>query len=108
MIEVEYKGYIIKVGSSQDENDMLVKTSNSNDYWAHADGYPSAHAIICNPTEKRINSKIVKRACCIIKSNCSKLKAIQNLPFCYTRIKNISLTATPGKVIVGEHSSLTI
>ena len=32
MIEVEYKGYIIKIGSNQDENDMLVKTSNSNDY----------------------------------------------------------------------------
>ena len=30
MIEVEYKGYIIKIGSNQDENDMLVKTSNSN------------------------------------------------------------------------------
>ena len=46
MIEVEYKGYLIKIGSNQDENDMLVKTSNSNDYWAHADGYPSAHAIV--------------------------------------------------------------
>ena len=38
---------------------------------AYADGYPSAHAIICNPTEKRVASKIIKRACCIIKSNCT-------------------------------------
>ena len=108
MIEVEYKGYLIKIGSNQDENDMLVKTSNSNDYWAHADGYPSAHAIICNPTEKRVASKIIKRACCIIKSNCNKLKTIQNLPFNYTRLKNVTPTSVPGKVILGECSSLTI
>lgn len=108
MIEVEYQGYLIKVGSNQDENDMLVKTSNANDYWAHVDGYSSAHAVIFNPSEKRISSKVVKRACCIIKANCNKLKKINKLAFVYARIKNVTPTDEPGKVTIGEHSNLFI
>ena len=108
MIEVEYKGYIIRIGNTQDENDMLVKTSDSDDYWAHANDHPSAHAIILNPTKQRIKSKIIKRACCLIKSNTNKLKSIQNVDFCYTRIKNITPTEIPGQVTLGGHSILTI
>ena len=108
MIEVEYQGYKIHVGSNQDENDMLVKTSDIDDYWAHADGYPSAHAIIYNPSKKRISTKIVKRACCIIKANCNRLKKINKLPFNYTRIKNVVPTEVPGQVILKETSNLII
>jgi predicted ribosome quality control (RQC) complex YloA/Tae2 family protein len=108
MIEVEYNGYIIKIGTNQDENDVLVKTSNNDDYWAHAHGYSSAHAIIVNPTEKRISSKIIKRACCIIKANSNKLKKINKLPFNYTRIKNVTPTEIPGQVILKDSSILVI
>uniref|UniRef100_A0A6C0CNB1 NFACT RNA-binding domain-containing protein n=1 Tax=viral metagenome TaxID=1070528 RepID=A0A6C0CNB1_9ZZZZ len=108
MIEVEYQGYKILIGSNQDENDMLVKTSNSNDYWAHAHGYSSAHAIIVNPTEKRVSAKIIKRACCLIKANCNKLKKINPLSFNYTRIKNVTPTEVPGQVILSEHSNLSV
>jgi len=108
MIEVEYSGYIIKIGTNQDENDVLVKTSDNDDYWAHVDGYSSAHAIIVNPTKKRISAKIIKRACCIIKANCNKLKKINKLPFVYTRIKNVTCTDEPGKVTIDEHSKLLI
>lgn len=108
MIEVEYQGYIIKLGSNQDENDMLVKTSDDNDYWAHAHNYSSSHAIICNPTGKRISLKVIKRACCLIKSNSNKLKKVNPLAFNYTRRKHVVPTDVPGKVILGEYSTLAI
>ena len=108
MIETEYQGYTIKIGSNQDENDMLVKTSDGNDYWAHAHNYSSAHAIICNPTGKRIPLKIIKRACCLIKANSNKLKKVNPLAFNYTRIKYVVSTDVPGQVTLEEYSTLAI
>ena len=84
---------------------MLVKTSNSDDF-----GLMLTTTLVLTLLflKQRIKSKIIKRACCLIKSNTNKLKSIQNVDFCYTRIKNITPTEIPGQVTLGEHSILTI
>lgn len=98
MKEVSYEGYTIFIGENAEENQHLVLNSNANDYWAHISGYPSAHAVISNPNGTRVHNKIIKRACCIIKSNSTKCKSISKLQFDVCRISNLITTDTPGLV----------
>ena len=81
MKEISYGGYTIILGENAEENQHLVLNSNANDYWAHISDHPSAHAIICNPSGSRVNIKIIKRACCLIKSASNKCKSISKLQF---------------------------
>jgi predicted ribosome quality control (RQC) complex YloA/Tae2 family protein len=98
MKEILYEGYTIYVGENANENQELVVNGNPNDYWAHISGYPSAHAVICNPNGDRVHNKVIKRACCIIKSSNNKCKSISKLQFDVCRISNINTTDTPGLV----------
>lgn len=100
MKQVSYEGYIIMIGENANENQLLVLNSNANDYWAHISGYPSAHAVIRNPSGSRVHNKIIKRACCIIKSTSNKCKSIPRLQFDVCRISNLVTTDTPGLVEV--------
>ena len=76
MLEQTFKGYTILIGQNAEENDTLVKNSNLDDYWLHLSDYPSPHVIIQNPTNKRINHKIIKQAGYQLKIH-SKYKQIQ-------------------------------
>jgi predicted ribosome quality control (RQC) complex YloA/Tae2 family protein len=108
MIKSTYKEYTIIIGQNQNENDMLVQTSNANDYWIHAGEYPSAHVIISNPTNKRIHNKIIKRACCLLKQHCRKLKYTSRVLFHYTRMYNVTPTDKLGQVLLNNYSVITI
>lgn len=105
MKEVSYEGYIILIGENANENQHIVLNSNANDYWAHISNYPSAHAVIRNPSGSRVHNKVVKRACCIIKSASKKCKSIPKLQFDVCRISNLATTDTPDivKVISEPH-----
>lgn len=103
MIEVEFKGYTIFVGQNENENDNLVKTSDPNDYWLHLSGVPSPHAVIKNPSEKRIHQKVLKRAAYLVKIN-SKFKKESKMPVDVTRIKHLEPTEKTGSVILHELS----
>ncbi len=46
------------IGKNQNHNQELLDNAKPNDYWLHLSDYPSPHAIIKNPTEKRIHHKI--------------------------------------------------
>ncbi len=98
MKEVSYQGYTIYIGENAEENQHLVLNSNADDYWAHISDHPSAHAIICNPSGSRVNIKIIKRACCLIKSANNKCKSISKLQFDVCRISNLVTSDTPGLV----------
>ena len=102
MKEVSYQGYTIYIGENAEENQHLVLNSNANDYWAHISGYPSAHAVISNPSGSRVHNKIIKRACCLIKSGSTKCKSISKLQFDVCRISNLNTTSTPGLVELKE------
>jgi len=108
MIKKEYNGYYIQIGKNQTENDILIRSSNPEDYWVHAHGYPSGHAIISNPLNKRVPLKIIKRACFLIRSNSHTLKRIHPLKFDYTRRINVQPTHIVGKVLVSKYSVVSM
>lgn len=109
MIENVFEGYNIIIGENQKENDLLVRTSDPEDYWVHISDYSSAHGIIKNPNKERINIKIIKKACMIIKMKSTKCKSINNLYFTVTKIKNLIQTDKEGEVIVkGEFKKISI
>ena len=88
MIEEQFRGYIIRVGRNEDENDELVTKASNEDYWLHLSGHPSPHCIIYNPSGKRIHNKIVKHAAYLTKKY-SKYSNISKIEVDITRIKFI-------------------
>ena len=109
MKEISYEGYVILIGENAEENQQLVLNSDANDYWTHISGYPSAHAVIRNPSGARVHNKVVKRACCIIKSANNKCKSIPKLQFDVCRISNLVTTDTPGLVeLINKPSHIRI
>lgn len=107
MIEQIFQGYKICVGENQKENDVLLRTSDLDDIWVHISGRPSAHAVVSNPSGKKIPRKVIKRACCIVKQYSSS-KSEKNLVFDMTRIRYIILTNVPGLVSISNESKITI
>ena len=102
MIETIIDEYIVKIGENQKENDLLVKKSAPNDYWLHISDYSSAHGVIQNPNNERINNKIIKKVCMLIKMKSNKCKSIHNLKFSVTKIKNLTTTKVEGQVIIND------
>lgn len=107
MIEHLLQGYTIRVGENQLENDTLLRSSEADDVWAHVSGKPSAHAVISNPTGKKVPRQVIKRACCIIKSRSSS-RSDKNVVFDVTRVKNVALSDVPGLVSIIGASQVTI
>ena len=105
MKEISYEGYQILIGENADENQQLVLNSDADDYWAHISGYPSAHAVIRNPSRARVHNKVIKRACCLIKSASNKCKSVAKLQFDVCRISNLVTTDTPGLVELTDEPS---
>ena len=100
MIEQEYEGYNIKIGTNANENDQLVKQSNPEDTWVHISEYPSAHGVIRNEKKGKMPKKVIKRACCLIKSKSRRCKSMKDLMFDVCLVKNVEMTDTPGLVSV--------
>jgi len=107
MIEQVLQGYTIRVGENQLENDQLLRSSEADDVWVHISGAPSAHAVISNPTCKKVPRQAIKRACCIVKSRSSS-KSNRNVVFDVTRVRNIQLSDVPGLVSITGASQITI
>ena len=85
------------------------RAADPNDWWAHIRYFPSAHAIIRNPSGKRIPRAVIKRACCVIKSRSNQCKSVKGLEFDVTRIQNVTPTDTPGLVTLkGQPTLVTI
>lgn len=102
MIETEMDGYKFFIGENKKENDFLVKNSEPDDFWVHISDYSSAHGVIKNPNKDRINTKVIKKICLLIKMKSMKCKSIKNLEFDVTRIKNLIQTDIEGQVIIKE------
>lgn len=107
MIEQTLQGYVIRVGENQIENDELLRASEPDDVWVHVSGRPSAHAVVSNPSGKKIPRQIIKRACCIVKSRSSS-KSDKNVVFDVTRMRYIELSDIPGLVSISNATKVTI
>lgn len=109
MKEITYEGYTIFIGDNEDDNQTLVLNSDPDDYWTHVSGFPSAHGVIRNPSGARVPGKVVKRACCLIKSASNKCKSIPKLQFDVCRISNLITSDKPGLVtLASEPKHVTI
>ena len=101
MIVEEFQNYELRLGKNKKENDQLITDASDNDYWVHISNYPSGHCIIANPENIKIDKKILKRACCLVKQH-SKYSSIKKLKFDITQIKYIEKTHILGQVIVSK------
>jgi predicted ribosome quality control (RQC) complex YloA/Tae2 family protein len=101
MIVEEFQNYELRLGKNKKENDQLITDASDNDYWVHISNYPSGHCIIANPENIKIDKKILKRACCLVKQH-SKCSSIKKLKFDITQIKYIEKTRILGQVIVSK------
>ncbi len=98
MIQQKYLQFIIKVGRTKEENAQLIDISKENDIWVHLSDFPSGHAVISNPNEKKIPRKVLKRACCLVKQY-SKYSSMKKISFDLTQIKYLEKTKNKGQVI---------
>jgi len=101
MIVEEFQNTVLRLGKNKIENNQLITDASENDYWVHISGYPSGHCVISNPENIKINRKILKRACCLVKQH-SKCSSIKKLSFDITQIKYIEKTKILGQVIVNK------
>lgn len=88
------EGNTIFIGESQKENEKLIRSSDLDWIWFHADKLPSGHAVINtdSPTKQEIYqvANLVKERC--------KLKYVRKGTVLYCPIKNLKLTGVPGEV----------
>ena len=101
MIVEEFQNTVFRLGKNKTENDQLITDASENDFWVHISEYPSGHCIVSNPENTKLNRKILKRACCLVKQH-SKCSSIKKLKFDITQIKYIEKTNILGQVIVNK------
>jgi len=99
MVEVEFRGYRILLGKNAENNDELISAASDDDYWLHLSEYPSPHCIICNPSGKRIHSKVIQHAAYLTKKY-SKYARVDKVSVDVTRIKFVQMTEKKGLVRV--------
>ncbi len=75
---------IILVGKCNTQNDYLInKVANPNDYWFHVKGAPSAHVVLkCD----ELNERLIRTAAQIAALN-SHFKTSSSVPIDYTKIR---------------------
>ena len=90
MIHITHLNYEISLGKNSNENYELVVKANPNDIWVHLSDYPSGHAIITNPSGKRVPFKGLKKACILVKQY-SKYKRESKLDCDIAYVKDIEI-----------------
>lgn len=90
------------IGTNAQENSHLIEQSNFQDLWFHAEDQSSCHVVAIMPQIPTLTKKqyttIIKMGATLCKHNTNKLKKEKNISISYTRIKDITLTNTPGMV----------
>jgi hypothetical protein len=96
--------YQIKVGHTQNENDVIIRSAPQHAFWFHLADFPSAHAILTktNTTKPgKYDGAAIVRAASLVKIHAKKsVNSLQKLSVNYLPIKNVKRTETPGKVIM--------
>lgn len=104
-VDENYKEYTVLIGQCQNENDMIIKSSNQNDTWFHLDKTSGPHIIF-----KNAGDKIPKRYFNQIAAMFTQYKS--NLPnhysVIYTLVKNVKLTNIPGQVNISNTKTINI
>jgi predicted ribosome quality control (RQC) complex YloA/Tae2 family protein len=93
------KEYNILIGQSQNENDVIIQSSNKNDTWFHLDKISGPHIIFQNDGDK-IPKRYFNQIAGMFPQYKSKLT--NHYSVIYTEVKNVKLTTTPGQVNVSN------
>lgn len=100
--DLTFEGFIIKVGKSTDENDMIVKQAGNTDLWFHLANLPSCHTVVSvirNRKDVTFNKQLIKYCANLTKLN-TKYKNLRKVKVIYTEIRNVKLTDVAGKVVL--------
>jgi predicted ribosome quality control (RQC) complex YloA/Tae2 family protein len=98
MISITIKEFTLLIGKNQEENDILISTSDDNDTWFHLQNFPSCHGVINIPLEQ-LDSQTIYQCAIQIKKR-TKYKKINNIFVNYCPIHNLKKTKTKGKVFL--------
>jgi predicted ribosome quality control (RQC) complex YloA/Tae2 family protein len=101
---------IYYIGTNAADNFATIDNGAPEDYWFHAKDMSSCHVVAQIPEgiDKRELRTIIKRGALICKQNTSKLKAMDNVEFIYTKIKNVTKTDIPGLVTVTNQKTIVL
>lgn len=101
------ENYIVKIGQNQTENQSLLEAMNENDSWFHLADYPSPHLII-NADYKNLSKQTIYHLAVLLKQN-TKYKHEHALPIHYCLRNDLSLTSTPGQVVLnGKYKTIRV
>ena len=102
-------GLRIYVGKNNTQNDQLtLKTAQSNDIWLHTQKIPGSHVIIKKDYGEIPESTIYEAA--MLAAYHSKAKQSGNVPVDYTRVKYVNKPrgAKPGMVIYTDYKTMHV
>ena len=102
------KGFSLKVGRNNIENDKLTSSARSNDIWLHAKDYHSSHAIL-EDNGKTVPDSVIK-VCAEICAYYSKGREGGKTEIVYTAKKNVKKPkgAKPGFVKYDNYASIMV
>jgi hypothetical protein len=85
------------VGTSAEDNWELIRRSDKESYWIHADGEPSAHVVIALDIVPLQNE--LDHAAFLVKQQTPKLLNTTKKRFVTCPVGNLRLGSKPGEVI---------
>ncbi|MGN1094225.1 MAG: NFACT family protein [Candidatus Neoclostridium sp.] len=104
--EVKIDGYRVLIGKNNYQNDELVKKSDKNFLWLHAQKIHGSHVVI---EGVNIPQEVINQAAAYC-AYYSKAQASGNVPVDYTLIKHVKKPsgAAPGKVIYTNQQTVNV
>jgi predicted ribosome quality control (RQC) complex YloA/Tae2 family protein len=102
--EIEFR-----IGTSKEENDMVLTMGNPGDIWFHARKDSSCHviAILSNADisliSKKEKRKILKKGAEFVKRNTAKLRSEKEVEMIYCDIQHVRKTEYVGCVLISNH-----
>ena len=102
------KGFLLKVGRNNIENDKLTSSARSNDLWIHAKDYHSSHAIL-EYNGQEAPEEVIKISCEIC-AYYSKGRDGGKTEIVYTQKRNVKKPkgAKPGFVKYDNYESIMV
>lgn len=100
--------YVLKIGNSAQENDVLLTEAQPNDLWFHLEKFSSPHSILSWCGDPPPNTIIYWAARETQACSGKKSKYLQNIGVMYAPVKNVVKTSVKGEVIVKKYEIVKI
>lgn len=94
----EYRVKVV-IGQNRNENNLIVKEGDQNDWWFHVANHPSGHGLYC---DNDIKKEAIELVAIEVKQQ-SKLKNLNKVSINFTQLKYVKNTKEIGKVILKKN-----